>query len=135
MTIAIMMKTVYEREAVEWVRTHLCECTKETDGRVGADSNCVACAGHKHSAAEEAIQGDSEQKAADTQEDEPFMSEYMQHLDEELNENSIEKLKGVDIDMNCVADLLRSVEEGSGQPGAAEGLIGMLGMRLPKASR
>jgi hypothetical protein len=70
-----------------------------------------------------------------TQEDEPFMSEYMQHLDEELNENSIEKLKGVDIDMSCVADLLRSVEEGSGQPGAAEGLIGMLGMRLPKASR
>lgn len=63
-----------------------------------------------------------------------FMAEYMAHLDEELNENATEKLKGVDVDLSCVADLLKSVEEGAGQPGAADGLIGMLGMRLPETT-
>ena len=62
------------------------------------------------------------------------MAEYMQHLDEELKQNTSDDLKGVSVDMSCVADLLQSVEAGTGQPGAADGLLGMLGMRVPKSS-
>lgn len=100
----------------------------------GADARCVLRAGDKHDTGARGSQGHSEQNEAGTQPpDDGFMADYMQHLDEELNENVTGKLNGVNVDMGCVADLLKSVEESAGQPGAADGLIGMLGMRLPKS--
>jgi hypothetical protein len=109
-----------------------CEDT-QVGGR-DVDARCVVHASGKHDAAPEYVQNDTEEKGAEVQPGDSFMAQYMQHLDEELNQSVTEKLKGVDIDISCVADLLKSVEESAGQPGAAEGLIGMLGMRLPKES-
>jgi hypothetical protein len=60
-----------------------------------------------------------------------FMEEYMQHLDDEMLQKTGEKPAGVSIDMSCVANLLEAVEQNAGGPGAADGLLGMLGLRLP----
>lgn len=111
-------------------------CNEERSSHAnGVDARCELRVGDKHGTGAKRGEGASGHKGVEPQRlGESFMEEYMHHLDEELKENASEKLKGVDVDMSCVADLLKSVEEGGGQPGAADGLIGMLGMRLPKAS-
>ena len=111
------------------------ECSKGCSGFVPSiDARCGLRVGNKLSASK-VQQCDSMREESEAEHvGETFMAEYMHHLDEELKESATEDVQGVSVDMSCVADLLRSVEEGTGQPGAADGLIGMLGLRLPKSS-
>lgn len=60
-----------------------------------------------------------------------FMQAYMDQLESEISTNS-GRDSHVNVNMETVANLLKSVTEGSGtHPGAAHGLFGMLGVRVP----
>eukprot|EP00892_Ulva_mutabilis_P010980 jgi/Ulvmu1/8254/UM041_0065.1 len=61
-----------------------------------------------------------------------FMAAYMDQLQTELVEHN-GRDRHVDVNMESVANLLKSVtQEASIQPGAAQGLFGMLGVDIPK---
>lgn len=61
-----------------------------------------------------------------------FMKAYMDQMESEIGKKA-GRDSHVDVSMETVSNLLRSVTEGSDiQPGAAHGLFGMLGVSVPK---